>query len=93
MSATILSVALTISQFCLALALVLAAIRMLKGPRAQDRVLGLDTMYATAMLLMVVTGMRQGTPYQYEAALVIGALGFVATTAMAKFLMRGEVIE
>ena len=43
--------------------------------------------------LLVVTGMQQGTIYQFEAALVIGTLGFVATTAMAKFLMRGEVIE
>ena len=46
-----------------------------------------------AMLLLVVTGMRQGTIYQFEAALVMGTLGFVATAAMAKFLMRGEVIE
>ena len=93
MSATILSVVLMASQMCLVLALVFAAIRMLKGPRAQDRVLGLDTMYAAGMLLMVVNGMRQGTPYQYESALVIGSLGFVATAAMGKFLMRGEVIE
>ena len=93
MSVMILSLVLAGAQICLGLALVLATIRMLKGPRAQDRVLGLDTMYASAMLLMVVTGMRHSTPNQYEAALVIGALGFVATTAMAKFLMRGEVIE
>lgn len=93
MTALILSAALTLSQLCLVLALVLSALRALRGPRAQDRVVGLDSMYVAAMLLMVVTGMRQGTPYQYEAALVIGTLGFVATTAMAKFLMRGEVIE
>jgi len=29
----------------------------------------------------------------FEAALVIGALGFVSTAAAAKFLLRGEVIE
>ena len=93
MSATILSVVLTASQICLVAALVLSVLRALHGPRAQDRVLGLDTMYVCAMLLLVVTGMRQGTIYQFEAALVIGTLGFVATVAMAKFLMRGEVIE
>lgn len=93
MSATILNAVLALSQVCLAVALALAVLRALRGPRAQDRVLGLDTMYVCAMLLLVVTGMRQGTVYQFEAALVIGTLGFVATTAMAKFLMRGEVIE
>ncbi|KXK48089.1 monovalent cation/H+ antiporter complex subunit F [Nitrosomonas europaea] len=29
----------------------------------------------------------------FEISLIIGALGFVATVALAKFLMRGEVIE
>ena len=93
MSATILSVVLILSQICLVASLVLSVLRALRGPRAQDRVLGLDTMYMCAMLLLVVTGMQQGTIYQFEAALVIGTLGFVATAAMAKFLMRGEVIE
>ncbi|MDO5368743.1 K+/H+ antiporter subunit F [Paracoccus sp. (in: a-proteobacteria)] len=93
MSATILSAVLTFSQICLVISLVLSVLRALRGPRAQDRVLGLDTMYMCAMLLLVVTGMQQGTIYQFEAALVIGTLGFVATAAMAKFLMRGEVIE
>ena len=93
MSATLLSVVLMFSQICLAVALLLAVIRMIYGPRAQDRVLGLDTAYVCAMLLLIVAGMYHGTVYQFEAALVIGALGFVATTAMGKFLLRGEVIE
>jgi multicomponent K+:H+ antiporter subunit F len=37
--------------------------------------------------------MRQRNTIYFEAALVIGMLGFVATVALAKFLMRGEVIE
>ncbi|MBV0890940.1 K+/H+ antiporter subunit F [Paracoccus sp. Z118] len=90
---TFLAFVLTASQVLLAISLVLAALRGLRGPRAQDRVLGLDTMYVCAMLLMIVTGMREGSAYFFEAALVASALGFVATMAMAKFLMRGEVIE
>ena len=93
MSATLLTAVLVFSQICLAVALLLAVIRVLYGPRAQDRVLGLDSAYVCAMLLLVVAGMYHGTIYQFEAALVIGTLGFVATTAMGKFLMRGEVIE
>lgn len=89
----ILSYALIYAQIVLAAASCLAAHRLLKGPRAQDRVLGLDTLYFSAMLLLVVTGMRLGTPFFFEAALVIGLLGFVTTVAAAKFLTRGEVIE
>lgn len=93
MSQTILTYALLYAQLALALAGVFAGYRLLKGPRAQDRVLGMDTLYVTAMLLFVVTGMRTGTPFFFEASMVIGFLGFVTSVAAAKFLIRGEVIE
>lgn len=93
MSGTVLILALNLAQLMLALAAVLAGSRILKGPRAQDRVLGLDTLYVTAMLLFLVTGLRSGSIFFFEAAMVIGFLGFVATVALAKFLIRGEVIE
>ncbi|RHZ95199.1 K+/H+ antiporter subunit F [Cereibacter sphaeroides] len=93
MSAMILSAALTYAQFLLALASCLACWRLLRGPRAQDRVLALDTLYVTAMLFFVVAGMRLGTTFFFEVSLVIGVLGFVATVSLAKFLIRGEIIE
>lgn len=93
MSHTILVWAITFAQVCLALAMALAALRMSRGPRAQDRVLALDTLYVNSMLLLLVFGIRTGKVIYFEAALVIGMLGFVATVALAKFLMRGEVIE
>lgn len=46
-----------------------------------------------AMLLLVTFGIRTGTTLYFEVALAIGLLGFVGTVALAKFLMRGEVIE
>ncbi|MCO5157455.1 MAG: K+/H+ antiporter subunit F [Aquamicrobium sp.] len=93
MSETILSVAVTAAQVMLAAAMALALARMIRGPRAQDRVLGLDTLYVNAMLMLLVFGIRTGSTLYFEAALVIAILGFVATAALAKFLMRGEVIE
>lgn len=47
MSATILFWAATIAQIALAIAMVLASVRMIRGPRAQDRVLGLMHSIAT----------------------------------------------
>ena len=93
MSATILTAALIFAQVALAAAIGLATLRMLYGPRAQDRVLALDALYVSCMLLLLTMGIRTGTAFFFEAALVISMLGFVATVAFAKFLMRGEVIE
>jgi multicomponent K+:H+ antiporter subunit F len=90
---TLLNGAIAIAHILLALAMLCAAIRLARGPRAQDRVLALDTLYVNAMLIMLTFGMRQGNMIYFEAALVIGMLGFVSTVVLAKFLMRGEVIE
>lgn len=93
MSGTLLFWSLSIAQVLLALAMLAAVYRMIKGPRAQDRVLSLDALYINAMLLMVVFGIRSGTTLYFEVALIIAVLGFASSVALAKFLMRGEVIE
>lgn len=93
MSSQIVEFSLIVAQVMLALAMVLAVYRMILGPRAQDRVLALDAFYVTGMLMLVTVGIRIGTSIFFEVALVIGMLGFVSTVALAKFLMRGEVIE
>ncbi|MDQ1899900.1 K+/H+ antiporter subunit F [Paracoccus sp. WLY502] len=93
MSETILTIALAYAQIALALAGCLAGTRILRGPRAQDRVLGLDALYVSVMLLFLVTGMQLGTAFFFEAAMVISIMGFVSSVALAKFLFRGEVIE
>ena len=88
-----LMAALVAAQVMLAVAMLCALIRLLIGPGAQDRVLALDAMYVNAMLLILTFGMREASTFYFEAALVIGMLGFVSTAALAKFLLRGEVIE
>lgn len=85
--------AIFLAQILLVIAMACAAYRLLRGPRAQDRVLGLDTLYVNATMLLLTFGIRAGSTLYFEAALIIALLGFVATAALAKFLMRGEVIE
>ena len=84
---------LALAQLMLVAAMGVAVWRIVVGPRAQDRILGMDTLYLNGMLLIVVFGVRTGSPLYFEAALIIGMLGFAATVALAKFLMRGAVIE
>jgi multicomponent K+:H+ antiporter subunit F len=93
MNLDVFQTAVMAAQALVGLAMVFAVIRLVRGPRAQDRVLSLDTLNVNAMLLVLLFGMRTGTELYFEAALVIGALGFVSTAGLAKFLLRGEVIE
>lgn len=93
MTQSLVTAALLVAQVMLVLAMACAAARLIVGPRAQDRVVALDTLYVDAMLLILVFGIREASTLYLEAALVIAMLGFVSTAALAKFLLRGEVIE
>lgn len=93
MSMLVLALAITLAQIMLGMAMACAAFRVLRGPRAQDRVLGVDALYLAGMLLLLTYGIQTGRTLFFEAALVIALLGFAGTVAFAKFLMRGEVIE
>ena len=85
--------AITAAQIMLALAMGCASWRMFVGPRAQDKILALDTLYVNAVLLLLTFGIQTGRTIYFEAAMLIALVGFVGTVALAKFLMRGEVIE
>ncbi|KTT21839.1 K+/H+ antiporter subunit F [Pseudacidovorax intermedius] len=79
--------------FLLAVAMLCALFRLLAGPTAQDRVMALDCLYINGMLMMLTLGIVYSSSVYFEAAMLIALFGFVGTTALAKFLLRGEVIE
>ena len=85
--------AILVSLFIFALAMVITLLRLFRGPSAQDRVLALDYLYIIAMLMMLVLGIRYASDTYFEAAMLIALFGFVGSFALAKFLLRGEVIE
>ena len=89
----VLHVALLFTLFCYALAVCMALWRLLRGPSAQDRILALDYIYMVAMLAILALGIRNMSTMYFEAALLIALTGFVSSAALAKFLLRGEVIE
>jgi multicomponent K+:H+ antiporter subunit F len=83
----------TFASVCFALAMLLAATRLFRGPAAQDRVLALDALYMNGLLLLLVLGVRSLSSAYFDMALLIALFGFVGTVALAKFLLRGEVVE
>jgi len=75
------------------IALLLAGWRLLRGPTLADRILALDTLYVNSVALLVLVGMYFGTAIYFEVALIIAMIGFVSTVALAKYLLRGDIIE
>lgn len=90
---SILPFAVNFAMVCFLLAMVCALLRLLRGPTAQDRILALDTLYITGMLIILTLGIGFGAVVYFDVALLIALFGFVGSAAMAKFLLRGEVIE
>ena len=90
---SLLSMTITFTLGVYGLALLLALWRLLRGPGAQDRVLALDFISLIGMLVVLVVGIRSSSSMYFEAALLVALFGFVSTAALAKFLLRGEVIE
>ena len=88
-----LSYAITATLLLYLAAMAFGLVRLLRGPRAQDRVLAQDFLYTVGLLLMLVLAIRYDSEMYYEGALLMALFGFVGTVAMAKFLLRGEAIE
>lgn len=78
---------------CYTLGMGISAYRLLTGPTAADRVLALDTMYSNGLMALLALGLRFGSTLYFDIALLIALFGFVGSAAMAKFLLRAEVIE
>lgn len=90
---TFLVQAIAFTLGCYAVSSLMVLSRLVRGPRAQDRVFALDLLYMHAILVVLVTGiLHQGDRY-FEPALLIALFGFVSSSAMAKFILRGEVVE
>jgi multicomponent K+:H+ antiporter subunit F len=85
--------AIVFTLACYVLAMALCLLRLVRGPSAQDRVLAMDLICTIAMLVLMVLAIRYRSEMYFEAALLIALFGFVGSAAMAKFLLRGEVIE
>ena len=90
---TLLAVAITVTLCMYCVAMIVALTRIFRGPRAQDRVLAFDFVFTVALLTMLVLAIRYDSSTYFDAALLMATFGFLGSAALAKFLLRGEVIE
>ena len=67
--------------------------RLIAGPSAVDRILALDTVVINAIALIMLAGIVWKTQMYFEAAMLFAMVGFLATIAFCKYLLRGNVME
>ena len=82
-----------ISQITLAmlgLALLVAFIRLVKGPTLPDRIVAIDLFGVLVVGLIVVLAGWSGVRATLDAAIVIALVGFLGTIAYATYVERGD---
>jgi len=69
---------------------IMAIIRVIRGPTAPDRIVGLDTINTIVIVLMVVFGIAFNEVIYIDVAIVYALLSFISTLFIAKYLEGGE---
>lgn len=63
-------------------------IRAIVGPSLADRVVAIDALVVTIVAIIFVHSIREETPSFLGVAVVVALVGFVGTTAAARFIER-----
>jgi len=79
-----------ITLSALAVALLIAFIRLVKGPTLPDRIVAMDLFGVLVVGLIVVLAAWTGVRATLDAAIVIALIGFLGTIAYASYVERNE---
>jgi len=74
----------------LLLSIAIALIRVIKGPTAPDRVVGLDTINTIVIVAMVIFGAASKNIIYIDVAIIYALLSYISTLFIAKYLEGGE---
>ena len=84
----ILDVAVQIAFVMVMAGVILAMIRLIKGPSLPDRVVALDTMTVLIVTFCGLFAIDTGSTAFLDVAVVLALIGFLATVALARFVER-----
>jgi multicomponent Na+:H+ antiporter subunit F len=90
---TIETAGLAIAGVLLAIALLCAALRVVRGPSAADRVVALDMLCLLGVAVTGIAVLVSGSTAFIDIALGVALVGFLATVAFAGFIERGSISE
>jgi len=72
----------------MSLALVLAFVRLARGPTLSDRVIALDLTGTVGMGMIAVYAIARDLPVLLDVAIVLALISFLGTVAFARYLER-----
>jgi multicomponent Na+:H+ antiporter subunit F len=74
----------------LSVSLLLAVVRLVKGPTLPDRIVAMDLIGVLVVGLIVLLAASTRVRATLDAAVVIALIGFVGTVAYATYVQRGH---
>ena len=72
----------------LLISIVLALVRLIKGPDAADRVIALDLISILIVAFLTIESIYAGETSFLDVAIAYALIAFLGTVALARFLMR-----
>ena len=78
------------AEVTLAVAVLVAVVRLVRGPTLPDRVVAMDLIGILVVGLIVVLAASTGVHATLDAAIVIALIAFVATIAYATYVEKGH---
>lgn len=88
-----LDMALNIALVTVTISMAMCFYRIAKGPTLPDRAIALDTTGINLVAIIGLFSIKMDTQYFIDAMLVIAILSFMGTVAIAKFLVKGEIVD
>lgn len=70
--------------------IIVALVRVILGPRAPSRIVGLDTINTLVVASMVVLGAAFEEVIFIDVAIVYAVLSFITTLFIAKYIEKGK---
>lgn len=72
----------------LSISLIIAALRLIKGPSLSDRVIALDLIAYITIGFIATYAIDSGKPSLLDAATVLALVAFLGTTAFARYIQN-----
>lgn len=85
--AAVLQLATQLALGLLLIGMVLAVIRLIRGPNLGDRILALDMITVLATGFIAGVAVLTGFSLYIDIAIALALVGFLATVALARYLM------
>jgi len=83
---TFLSVATMVTMVTVAVSILVASLRVMRGPSLPDRVVALDLVGLLAVSVISVVAIATKKPVLLDSAIALALIAFLSTVAFARFI-------